>query len=249
MTRNRSVVGVVAFVVLLTAGQAFAGPIGDTGTFNQIRVAGYQGSPNNGGGEFTAYNLNGLNNVSYADVTKNIPGTPNNVDSFQTFCIETNEFTTNPMNFVVTSAASGGGILGPSPDPISKGTAWLYSQFAKGALDGYDYDPADGHRAADAALLQKAIWALEDEDGNPDYSVSGNAYYTLAMNHIGGGVVGVEADAAQGYLGVYVLNNTKNDGSAAQDFLYYTVPDGGATLALLGFSLMGLGIMRRKFRT
>ena len=32
-----------------------------------------------------------------------------------------------------------GGISGGNPDPISRGTAWLYLQFAKGTLAGYNY--------------------------------------------------------------------------------------------------------------
>jgi hypothetical protein len=46
--------------------------------------------------------------------------------------------------------------------------------------------------------------------------------------------------------GVYAINMWL-DGEDYQDGLVY-VPDGGATLMLLGGALMGLGALRRKFR-
>jgi hypothetical protein len=227
---TKRILGVLALVVLATAGPAFADPIGSTGSFTWSRQGGYYAG---NGGEFTASRLNGLSNADYAAAASNI----GNLDpSFQTFCIETNEFvTTNPVYFEVNSAAVNGGAGGPDPDPISQGTAWLYSQFASGALANY----FTGTRSVQAGLLQQAIWALEGEGT----AGVGNVYYNLAMAH--GGLT----DAAAGYLGVYVLNNYSDPArtAVAQDFLYYSVPDGGATLALLGGALIGLGALRRKF--
>ena len=105
-------------------------------------------------------------------------------------------------------------------------------------------------------MLQQAIWWLEGEAGN--YDRTSNYYYNLALTQFGSRTE-AEKNAAEGFLGVYVLNNTYFEGQGkkkkeknAQDFLYFvgtptvSTPDGGATLALLGGALMGLGLLRRK---
>ena len=87
-----------------------------------------------------------LNTTGFAASTSNIgPSTP----SFQTFCLETDEFTgDNPTNFLVSDEAVLGGSGGPSPDPISNGTAWLYARFATGSLAGYVYTAGVGRAAS-----------------------------------------------------------------------------------------------------
>ena len=145
---------------------------------------------------------------------------------------------------MIGSAAVEGGQGGPSPDPISQGTAYFYSEFVKGSFGALAGTFFAGTRALEAELLQLAIWALEQEISAPLAGV--NYYYDLALAN--GGMT----DAAPGYLNVYVLNNyydTTLEKQVAQDFLYYeeTVPDGGATLMLLGGALIGLGALRRKF--
>src|SRR5687767_1781116 len=68
----------------------------------------------------------------------NVAHVANSAD-FQTFCVEMDEF----INFNVTyhwkvsGAAEDGGVGGPSPDPISPKTAYLYTQFWKGTLSNY----------------------------------------------------------------------------------------------------------------
>jgi hypothetical protein len=68
--------------------------------------------------------------------------------------------------------------------------------------------------------------------------------------------LGARADiAATNNFGVWAVNLTRAPQGCAsgisvtdcQSQLLY-VPDGGATLMLLGGALMGLGILRRKFR-
>ena len=51
-----------------------------------------------------------------------------------------------------------------SYDALSKGTAYLYSQFANGSLAGYIYGYG-ATRATAAGELQEAIWWLEGENG------------------------------------------------------------------------------------
>ena len=232
-TRSKLIVGALALVFLAASvDQALAGPIGDTGKLWQTRQDHYYDT-SYGGGEITVFGYTGLNNAGYTAASSDI-GTPD--PSFQTFCLEAGEYTTNPLYFVIGSAAVKGGT--GSSDPLSQGTAWLYSQFVAGTLSGYDYDASAVARLASARQLQEAIWYLEGESGGVN-----NAFVFAATPH------GGAADASAGYLGVYALNNYFEEGHTTlkQDFLYYSVPDGGTTLMLLGGALMGLGALRRKF--
>ena len=87
----------------------------------------------------------------------------NNQAYFQTFCIEYNEeFTPGVSYGVGVSQKAQYGSQPPNGDPISIGTAWLYSHFAAGTLSGYNYSYGAG-RSTTAGLLQEAIWWLEAE--------------------------------------------------------------------------------------
>ena len=250
MKSMRLLAGTAVLVLGVAAGQAFAGPVGDTGSFTWTRQPGFFA---NDGGEFTLSNLVGISNSDYAVTSKDIGGI---LGSFQTFCIERNENAASPSYFVVGSSAIGGGNGGPSPDPISQGTAWLYSQFAQGLLNvpqvpavtgpGNYFSAAPPSRVSEAEALQNAIWALEEE--TPQFgSVTSlnNAYYAAAVAMFGANAT---ANASVGQFGVYVLNNYSNQDrtTKAQDFLYYHVPDGGTTSLLLGTALAGLGLIRRR---
>ncbi|HTV01345.1 MAG TPA: VPDSG-CTERM sorting domain-containing protein [Luteitalea sp.] len=224
---------------LLLAGSAtsaVAGPIGDEGSFQQTRQSGYY---TGNGGEFTVYGFgSSLNVTGYTSASSNIGSMD---PSFQTFCLESSEYAASPSYFKVNSAAVGGGneAVG-GKDPISVGTAWLYTQFATGTLNNY----FTGDRTVKAGQLQQAIWWLEGEDGNQDLMT--NQFYSAAVTFFGSAAA-AQADAQAGYLGVYVLNNYTNAARTekAQDFLY-RVPDGGTTLMLLGAALVGLRGLRRK---
>lgn len=249
MKSVRLLAGTAVLVLGFSAGQAFAGPVGDTGSFTWTRQSGYFA---NDGGEFTLSNLVGISNSDYAASTKDI----GILGSFQTFCIERDENAASPSYFIVGSAAVGGGNGGPSPDPISQGTAWLYSQFAQGLLNvsqvpavtgpGNYFSAAAPSRASEAEALQNAIWALEEE--TPQFgsvTAANNAYYAAAVAMFGANAT---ANASVGQFNIYVLQNYSNSArsTVAQDFLYYHVPDGGTTSLLLGTALAGLGLIRRR---
>jgi hypothetical protein len=201
------------------------------------------------GGEFFVRPTSGpLNNASYATTTRN-QGATAGIGSFQSFCLERSESIRSPVRYVVNDEAVLGGNNAHLPagsdggDVISQGTSWLYSQFAQGTLPGYSY--AGATRFTSAALLQTAIWVLEDELGA--FAGVGNPFFALAMLH------GGYANAAPGLNGVYALNFTQTNAAGAisrdQDMLYYDdgrmVPDGGASVMLLGVALGGMGLARR----
>ncbi len=195
------------------------------------------------GGEFT-FTVNGgsLDISHYSTLTSNIGATP----SFQTFCLEANEYIQQgyTYNVALSDSAVLGGITGGPSDPISVGTAWLYSQFATGTLAGYDYGAG---RTTSAAALQNAIWWLEGEGG------AKNSFVLAAETALGLNDTTVKYDAGTNNYGVYALNLTADtcaggySGPNCQSQLVY-VPDGGATLMLLGGALVGIGALRRKFR-
>jgi len=107
------------------------------------------------GGEFTI-------NVTSGE----IPGHPVG-SSFQSFCIETDEFISFGTTYYVdiSTNAIQGGSGGPEPDPLDPRTAWLYNEFLNGTLPGYFDNPLG--RKNSAGALQQAIWYIEDEIHQP----------------------------------------------------------------------------------
>jgi len=241
MKMNSRILGGVAAVALLQF--ATTGALALGGTLSSLdRTAGYYSG---NGGEFTIKG-SGLDLSGYTSDTSLTS------DGFQTFCLETDEFTfSGSGDYYVNDRAVNGGANIPLVgfDRLSKGVAWLYSLFAKGELDDYGYDYAAGSgREGTAWELQRAIWMLEGEigwDGDNDFLEDAALALTLDQ-------AGLQANAATGEYGVYVLNITK-DGEVAQDQLYYNpngllVPEGGLSLVLLGMSLSGLALLRRRYQ-
>lgn len=158
--------------------------------------------------------------------------------SFLTFCLEkeTDIHAGKSYPYTVNSAAYYGGDNNNVADPaqpwgdtISEGTAWLYLAFLNGTLPG----ALDGH------ALQNAIWALEDE---MDWDNS-NPYLALFG----------DIDAAKAnYTGTQVAVINPWDWSGDRELpddvqsLLVRVPDGGATVLLLGAGLIGLAAIRRR---
>lgn len=228
------------------------------------------------GGEFTATVGTTPNSLdayigTYSPLaaTNSIDGSVNN---FQTFCIEYNEhFNWTPATYTsaVSSAAIHGGVPG-GEDPVSVGTGWLYSQFAQGLLKdnlGNSYFTT-GSRYTNAGELQNAIWWLEGEITTDQ---SNNRYIKAAATALGVGSTVPNASPLEGgtglaantlnnghnaaWFGVSALNLGPFDGNpiTSQDQLIYQytgnqVPDGGATLLLLGLSLSGMGALQRRMR-
>jgi hypothetical protein len=274
----------VSVMLLGSSGVTLAGPVGQTGSFSWTRQNGfYQGT----GGEFSIEMTSGsLTNASYFDA--GTPGDTNaaadllssknigagNTTNFQTFCLELSENATTPSYFVVGNAAYRGSTS--TNDPISVGTAWLYSQFAQGNLTvttplaGNYFSTGGPTRPLEARTLQIAIWALEQENLSSAQTTDllTNPYYHAALNNFGN-LTNARATATGEQLadyGVYVLINFTTAAARdqfkqnplnydpayrSQDFLYYqrvSVPDGSATLMLLGGALAIIGALRRRMK-
>lgn len=174
---------------------------------------------------------------------------------FQTFCIEYNEdfYPGRIYDVAISDKAMYGG-QPSSGDPISIGTAWLYMEFAKGTLSGYDYNyngnkdgVAGGNRTASAGLLQQAIWWLEQEPNgkrNTFIDAAEEALYGTGKKGNGWDTL-IKGDA-NGAYGVKALN--LGAAGAVQDQLVI-VPEPTTLIAgallLLPFGTSVLRILRR----
>ncbi len=166
---------------------------------------------------------------------------------FSSFCVEASEvlYIGGPFNVTVSNSADGSGPLA-TRDVLSQGSAYLIERFALGTLAGVPFSLGDTTalfsytNAASITALQQTIWFLED-----DLDVGANRFDSL-LNPIFGGTL------KQDYTGstVKVLNITGVNGERLQDQVVVVpnpVPDGGATIALLGLSMGGVALLRRKF--
>jgi hypothetical protein len=155
---------------------------------------------------------------------------------FETFCIETMvDFNPGQTYTYNLSSVDSRGVN------LSRGAAYLYSQFAKGILANYDYtDPTI--RNLDAGALQSAIWWFQ---GNQTYSgypsPTDNVYYEEALNALGG--LGGAEIANGGYYGVDVLQMWGDGHIAAQNQLVL-VPDRTTTIGLFVMALGALALVR-----
>jgi hypothetical protein len=223
----------LAAVLGVVASNAFADPTVtlDLGAYGDL--GGY------GGGEFTAIG-SGLSTAGYASTTSS-------GGSFETFCMAFNEefvpgnwggpaydyYLSNNTFSNPSNAVSG---------TLTEGTAWLYSQYASGVLQGFDYSTGPSSNQATTAMeLQEAIWFLQQSPGAPAPG-AGNPFVSLVETTLGSSAT---TNATPGFDGVQIMvltNNNSNFGSTpnAQPQLYYSVPDNGTTVLLLGIAIVGL---------
>jgi hypothetical protein len=203
----------------------------------------YQGGS---GGEFTALLADVGSKWTFDPTHYYAPSTEDEITqtdysrSFQTFCVETDEYINNDIVYHVELSTSAwrGGSGGSEPDPISKGTAWLYDQFAQGILSGYDYTPGAG-RQADAIALQKAFWRLEEELG---YGSVLNEFVTLVTTQFRGSLANAMANNAGDYP-VLVMRLDKT-GALKQDQLVRVPVPAAVLLGMLGLSVAGLKLRK-----
>lgn len=190
-----------------------------------------------------------LSRGAYAASTRNVGNASGTLRSFQTFCIEFDETLREPMDLWVStqnallsgpgSHAWLGGANTNGGDDLDSRTAYLYYRFAVGNLPGYNYT-VGANRARSAAILQRVLWSVEEEDGGAAFSTPfGDITLSAAEQAQANAWLNLATTFGHGLKGVRVLQTTRSsDGSNAQDLLYLTVPVPGA--ALLG--VLGLGI-------
>lgn len=205
------------------------------------------------GGEFTATTTPTITSLSlYSPYTST-------ATSFQTFCVQdsTDFQPGNTYSYTVSSISLGGpGYPGgsatvgnPNSYPLSEGTAFLYSEFARGLLPGYDFSNGLGLRQTDAGLLQAAIWLLQggQVDGSYPNGGVGNPYYDFASGVLGGALT-ANATAATDF-GVQIMNLSSIPADPNKNYQnqLILVPDSSSTLILLGAALSSLAVYRRRF--
>ena len=159
---------------------------------------------------------------------------------FETFCVEAS-VTFSPgksYSFTLSDTDSQGRAL-------TEGAAFLYQQFATGALSPlYDYNNA-ANRKTDAGMLQSALWMLQgNQSGGSSFpnGGTGNIFYNYAVNFLGGANVLL---ANNGKYDVEVLQMWDAAGATHQNQLVLNptptqLPEGGMTLVLLAMGLAGL---------
>ena len=154
-------------------------------------------------------------------------GTP-----FNTFCVERTQYIGigNTYSYEVSSM-SDGGINGPHY--VSLGTAWLYSQFRNGTLNGFS------GTTSQQTDLQNAIWYLQGELPN----IGNNPYINLAQSSLNANILG----NGNGAYGVDVWNLFDSNGTKCQSQLgiqnrITSVPERG-TMAVSMALLLPLGFV------
>jgi hypothetical protein len=209
-------------------------------------VDGYGPYQRGTGGEFSLLPSAdvGVNFSAYSSIKKTKDAGKTS-GTFQSFCLEKGEHIEPNTEYQATlgDAAYAGGYGGGNPDYLSRGTAWLYREFAAGSLAGYDYATRTNVKE-----LQNAIWYMENELTAAEISnLSATALAFLGNAYAANG--GSEALARKNNMGAWsvkVLNITKN-GVLKQSQLVI-VPDGGMTVVLLGMALGGMGLIARRYR-
>ncbi len=249
------------FIIILSAfitGSSFAAPHGAADYGGLINYSQENDYAKGSGGEFTITEYQAgsllLSNSAYAASTSGILGSSDTI-SFQTFCVEKNEYINpNPSSIYVSQAWAdlstpgshaygGGNNANGNGDDLDPRTAYLYTQFATGNLasDGYVYTPGSA-REDSAAALQHVIWGIEGEYGS---GWSPNPADTLQVKFFD-----AANDAyAAGWTtigNVRVLQFFDVDGNQLkQDQLYLTPVPAAVLLGMLGFGAAGLKL--RKF--
>ncbi|WP_396626345.1 hypothetical protein [Luteitalea sp.] len=165
--------------------------------------------------------------------------------SFLTFCVEAQETITQGQSytFEVKDLSEGAENIG--------GMGVVRSNQLRELL--YGVKPLQGMSTVQAAALQVAMWEIVRETSALPYDVlNGKTRFRNAFD-------GAVFTTAQGWLDSFVNDGedpTQRAGNVValvnannQDVIGFSVvPDGGASLTLLGSALLGLGTLRRKLR-
>ncbi|MBA4416722.1 MAG: hypothetical protein C0392_02255 [Syntrophus sp. (in: bacteria)] len=233
--------GLILMVVVLTVFVCTGVARADLFTFSG-GTTGFGIYQTGSGGEFTTTPDSGL---SYILNTYNANARIGN--AFQTFCLETNETASGGGTYGVSlsNASVYGGVGGTvnGKDPLSIGTAWLYSQFAKGALQDYNYTDLT-QRKVSAEAFQNTIWWLEGE-----LTTKPNNTFTSQVTAKFG-----EANAMKDNNGAYAVQvanlweqgHVGEAGYQKQDVLVASPVPIPPSVYLLGAGLLGVVFARKR---
>jgi hypothetical protein len=271
----------VCLAVAIATAPARASNSGTITLYTDSSHAPYVDAP---GGAFTAaFDSGSLTDGSYSSLAK--APSPDPTTDFETFCLETLVYFSPDTTYNYTVGLSlqqtdsnQWDTYGPNTTSnhadtgLSVGAAYLYQQYATGALatdlSGSAYNNASFSytSTASAGALQAAIWDLENENPlntsvSPTTNLTADLVDLAESKFTSSGNVGSTTglDAAQALVtlsgktdswDVYVLELTNSSGQPVQDQLYYSttvqVPEGGSTIALLGAALLGLALFYRR---
>lgn len=175
----------------------------------------------------------GYDDVPPVSATAKIYNGATLTETFQTFCLEANEYFSEGRSYNYTLDAEvihGGGTSGSKA--LSTGAALLYEAYIN-------------HAISNAKAVQEAVWYYQGYSGYTDSTgyFSGYTKAQLQAAYSGSYLVINLTDTANSDG----LNNYKQNGiyGDRQSFIY-SVPEGSVTVSLLGFGLIGLGMLRRK---
>lgn len=232
--RSARALGAVCVATLLAASTASADQISTAVNFGPFAIG--------SGGEFTVTPDAPLANLNsaYSPLAANYV----NRGSFQTFCVERNEIilpgTTYDVTFNNVTMFTG--------KPLTVGVAYLYQQFATGALL-YNYtDTPPGTRAGyapsiyNAFNLQTALWYYMGEYSYDAYNPYMNGSVFVPANAMA---------ADNGAYGVTIMNlwapgQPHDPAHAYQDLLVYAPVPEPSIFALSGFGIAALFVFRRR---
>ncbi|OPY16078.1 MAG: hypothetical protein A4E69_00299 [Syntrophus sp. PtaB.Bin138] len=208
------------------------------------------------GGEFTLQADHALQSIlagyvsgTTSDIKQQNPlsSTPQ-PGTFQSFCLEKDEhlYTGASYSVTISNQANGGGQNTNFGDPISIGTAYLYSHFNRGSLSGYQYG-TESQRETSAAALQHAIWYLENEETYADAGGASNIFLNAVLTQFGS-LENADDDSNGAYgikvASLWVPGHEGDLSYARQDQLIATpIP---AAVWLLASGLIGLTAFRRR---
>jgi len=155
-----------------------------------------------------------------------------------TFCMELSESISLGQQFLVSGiddyAVKGGADLDL---PLNDGKDYLSAE-TKALYDYFRSSAATGFTGGD---LQNAFWFFEHEIAT---SQAANPAYQWAVANAATYQFAGEVKA----LNLKFKTATRVGEDAQTLLTWQPIPDGGATLMLLGGALLGLGALRRKFR-
>lgn len=193
------------------------------------------------GGEFSVVGL-GSAQLPGSGYVPGENGTSLSAGSFQTFCVEYQVHVSPGSDYWYSISDEVQFANDHGLGYVALGTDWLYDQFARGILSGYEYEKGTD-RAASAIALQNAIWFIQGQIADAG---TGAGFVVIAEGAVGASELNSQSN---GMYGTRALNLWSQD-NPTRPYDVQTqlirVPDGGTTVALLGIAICSLAFVARR---